>query len=95
MTKRLDRKISVDVSGMTIEQKKRVQDCFFKLGYAWGSGGKTHRHLDAKEYTNTCRDGVLRYNRLLYSSFGNFPVPPITLEELEKITAEFTGENNM
>lgn len=94
MTKRLERKISVDVSDMSEEQKKRVQDCFFKLGYEWLYSGGKYRHLNVEEYTNTRSGGKLDDN-LMYGEYCNFSVPPITLEELERITAEFTGEGLM
>lgn len=53
--------ITVDVRGMSIEDKKKAQDAFFKLGIGWQYGGKSYWSLREKDhtlYTNKDRMGV-------------------------------------
>lgn len=50
---------SVDVSNCTEEEKKKVQQAFFDVGFMWESVGKEYIHLDAVQYTNTTGTGCL------------------------------------
>lgn len=69
-----DPRICIDVSGMTVEQKKEVQDMFFELGYCWHSSGKVYTNLDKCVYANTYFFGGLCGNLLT----GYFAVPKET-----------------
>lgn len=53
----IDYEITVNVSNLTYEEKKRVQDAFFKLGFAWRWSGTDYACLNKGCYTNTFRGG--------------------------------------
>lgn len=70
---------SVDVSGCTEEGKKEVQQAFFDVGILWQIGGKTYKHLDTVQYTNTTVDGSIT-EHCMYGT---------TTEECNMTPAEF------
>lgn len=56
---------SVDVSDCTEEEKRDVQQAFFDAGILWWEG-ETHKHFDAKQYSNTQGRGEV-VSFLMYS----------------------------
>lgn len=56
------RKYNVDVSGCTEEEKKKVQQAFFDIGFLWFCDGKNYQHLHAASYTNTLASGQIMCN---------------------------------
>lgn len=53
---KIDYEITVDVCNLSVEEKKKVQDAFFKLGIGWFNQNKNHRNLETPNlrcYTNT------------------------------------------
>lgn len=53
------REYSVDVSGCTEDEKKKVQQAFFDVGFVWELVGKEYAHLDAVQYSNTTGGGYI------------------------------------
>lgn len=58
----IDYEITVNVYELTHEEKKRVQDAFFKLGFAWRFDGTNYSCLDKGCYTNTTKLGEVLQN---------------------------------
>lgn len=54
--KKIDYEITVNVEGLTHDEKKRVQDAFFKLGLSWWDG-KGYSQLGKGCYTNKMKFG--------------------------------------
>lgn len=57
----IDYEITVSVNNLTEDEKKRVQDAFFKLGFAWWCG-TDYLGLDKGCYTNTTKMGKVIQN---------------------------------
>ena len=75
---KIDYEITVNVSNLTHEEKKRVQDAFFKLGFSWFDG--THYSCLEKEcYTNTFRGGKVT-QELMWADASTKPTH--TVDEL-------------
>ena len=71
----IDYEITVDVSNVDTETKKRVQDAYFKLGFVWsnGSNGTKHNCLDKECYTNTFRQGLAPRGFLMWAGVPREP----------------------
>lgn len=89
--KKIDYEITVDVRGLSVEEKKRVQDAFFKLGFKWLISDDSYELLNDKDvnrYTNWWarggRTGALRW------TYSDNRAPTHTPEQL----FELAGMNN-
>lgn len=85
---KIDYEITVNVEGLSHEEKKSVQDAFFKLGISWW-GGEKYSCLDEDCYTNTKMAGLVTQN-LMWSDTSMKPTH--TIEELFKLAGK---ENEM
>lgn len=74
----IDYEITVNVEGLTQEEKMRVQDAFFKLGFTWWDG-KKYRQLDKRCYTNTMTSGQVT-KTIMWADASMKPTP--TVDEL-------------
>lgn len=77
----------IDVRGTTEQEKKEIQDAFFKLGYRWEYSGNSYR-LNSHTAYFTSVNGYLTYISE-YNTFQNFVEDPrkeITVSELMVLT---------
>lgn len=75
---KIDYEITVNVSNLTHEEKKRVQDAFFKLGFAWWDGTK-YSCLNKESYTNKFKQGKVTQD-LMWADASTKPTH--TVDEL-------------
>lgn len=78
---KIDYEITVGVNKLTQEEKKRVQDAFFKLGLSWWDGDK-YVNLDKGCYTNKMTSGLVTQN-LMWSAASMKPTH--TIKQLFKL----------
>lgn len=74
----IDYEITVNVSNLTHEEKKRVQDAFFKLGFAWWDG-TNYSCLNKGCYTNKFKGGKVTQD-LMWADASTKPTH--TVDEL-------------